>query len=95
MVSLKTVATGLAVAVSTVMGQCNSASESQLVGFGAGTTGGGSGGGTTVNSCSALESALEDGGVVRISGILSGCDILRVQSGTTILGATSNSGTSS
>ena len=64
----------------------------QLVGFGAGTTGGGSGSGTTVTSCSALTTALKSSGVIRISGILSGCGTLKVLSNTSVLGVGSNSG---
>ncbi|PGH27791.1 hypothetical protein AJ80_00579 [Polytolypa hystricis UAMH7299] len=64
----------------------------QLVGYGAGTTGGGSGSGTTVTSCSQLEAALKNGGVIRVNGMLNGCDILRPISNTSILGVGSNSG---
>jgi pectate lyase len=64
----------------------------QLVGYGAGTTGGGSGSGTTVTSCSQLESAIDNGGVIRVNGMLSGCGILRPQSDTSIIGVGSNSG---
>jgi pectate lyase len=71
---------------------CGSASVNQLVGFGAGTTGGGSGSGTTVTSCSALQSAISKGGVISISGTLSGCGSMRLVSGTTIKGVGSNSG---
>lgn len=75
-----------------VNSQCGSASVNQLVGFGAGTTGGGSGAGTTVTSCSALQSAVAQGGVINISGTLSGCGVVRLVSGTTIKGVGSNSG---
>ncbi|KAL2204923.1 pectin lyase-like protein [Sarocladium strictum] len=71
---------------------CGSASVDQLVGFGAGTTGGGSGAGTTVTSCSALQTAIAKGGVINISGTLSGCGSMRLVSGTTIKGVGSNSG---
>lgn len=74
--------------------QCGSASVNQLVGYGAGTTGGGSGSGTTVTSCSALTSALSSGGVIRVSGTLSGCGSLRLVSGTTLVGVGANSGMS-
>ncbi|KAH9895415.1 polysaccharide lyase family 1 protein [Xylariomycetidae sp. FL2044] len=63
-----------------------------LVGYGAGTTGGGSGSGTTVTSCSALEAAAEAGGVITISGMLTGCDIIDLVSDTTVIGSGSNSG---
>lgn len=71
---------------------CGSASVNQLVGFGAGTTGGGSGSGTTVSSCSALEDAIENAGVIKISGTLSGCGILDLLADTTVIGVGSNSG---
>ncbi|KFA61313.1 hypothetical protein S40285_05987 [Stachybotrys chlorohalonatus IBT 40285] len=73
-------------------GNCGSASVNQLVGFGAGTTGGGSGTGVTVTSCSALRSALANGGVIRISGTLTGCGRMDVQPNTSLLGVGSSSG---
>ncbi|KAF2277293.1 pectin lyase-like protein, partial [Westerdykella ornata] len=66
----------------------------QLVGFGAGTTGGGSGAGVTVDSCSALTTALKTGGVIKIKGKLSGCGVLRVPSNTSLLGVGKGSGLS-
>ncbi|KAH8706301.1 pectin lyase fold/virulence factor [Ilyonectria robusta] len=71
---------------------CGSAAEDALVGYGDGTTGGGSGSGTTVTSCSELSSAIAAGGVITISGILSGCDILELASDTTIIGSGADSG---
>ncbi|KAF2015132.1 polysaccharide lyase family 1 protein [Aaosphaeria arxii CBS 175.79] len=68
------------------------AAVDQLVGFGAGTTGGGSGSGTTVNSCSTFEAALKNGGVIKVNGKISGCGILKVLSNTSILGVGSSSG---
>ncbi|KAF3905081.1 hypothetical protein AA313_de0209418 [Arthrobotrys entomopaga] len=64
----------------------------QLVGFGAGATGGGSGSGITVTSCSALAAAAKNGGVIRVSGQLSGCGVIDLQSNTSLLGVGSNSG---
>jgi hypothetical protein len=64
----------------------------QLVGYGAGTTGGGPGPGTTVSSCSQLSAALANGGVIKVNGMLSGCGILRPISNTSIIGVGSNSG---
>lgn len=78
----------------TETGNCGSVNEQQLVGFGVGTTGGGTGSGTTVTSCSALTSAVKTGGVIRINGLLSGCGIIVVPSQTSILGVGSNSGES-
>jgi pectate lyase len=68
------------------------AAVDELVGYGAGTTGGGSGAGTTVTSCSALETAAAAGGVVKINGLLSGCGAILVASDTTVLGVGANSG---
>ncbi|KAJ6259385.1 hypothetical protein Dda_6286 [Drechslerella dactyloides] len=64
----------------------------QLVGFGAGVTGGGSGSGVTVTSCSALSAAAANGGVIRVSGLLSGCGVIDLESNTSLLGVGSNSG---
>ncbi|KAI2638338.1 polysaccharide lyase family 1 protein [Xylaria nigripes] len=72
-------------------GACGSPDFS-LQGYGAGTTGGGSGSGVTVRSCSDLESAAEAGGVITVSGILDGCDIIDLVSDTTVIGEGSQSG---
>ncbi|KAI0517070.1 polysaccharide lyase family 1 protein [Xylaria bambusicola] len=72
-------------------GSCSSPNYS-LQGYGAGTTGGGSGGGTKVTSCDALESAAESGGVITISGVLDGCGIIDLASDTTVIGSGSRSG---
>lgn len=64
----------------------------QLVGYAAGTTGGGSASPVTVTSCSQLSSALSKGGVIKIQGKLSGCGTLLVPSDTTILGVGRGSG---
>lgn len=64
----------------------------KLIGYGQGTTGGGSGAGTTVTSCSALSAALPKGGVIYINGILSGCGVLKMVSGTSVIGVGANSG---
>ncbi|KAF2839475.1 polysaccharide lyase family 1 protein [Patellaria atrata CBS 101060] len=66
----------------------------QLVGYAAGTTGGGTGAGTTVTSCSALTAAAKMGGVIKISGILNGCGIIELVDNTSILGVGANSGLS-
>lgn len=68
------------------------ASVDQLVGYAAGTTGGGAGSGTTVTSCSALTAAAKAGGVIKISGSLSGCGIIKLVSNTSVLGVGSNAG---
>ncbi|KAI1181678.1 polysaccharide lyase family 1 protein [Nemania serpens] len=72
-------------------GSCGSPNYS-LQGYGAGTTGGGSGSGTTVTSCSALSSAAKSGGVITISGVLDGCGIIDLVGGTTVIGSGSLSG---
>ena len=64
----------------------------ELVGYGAAATGGGSGEGTAVASCSEFESALEAGGVISVSGTLSGCGTLDVPGDTTIIGVGADAG---
>ncbi|KAJ4305440.1 hypothetical protein N0V90_000971 [Kalmusia sp. IMI 367209] len=66
------------------------ASINELTGYAAGTTGGGSGSGTTVTSCSALTTAAKAGGVIKISGTLDGCGIVKLVSNTSVLGVGSN-----
>ncbi|RMJ15266.1 hypothetical protein CDV36_005053 [Fusarium kuroshium] len=73
-------------------GSCGAAAVDELVGYGDGTTGGGSGDGVTVTSCADLTSAVANGGVIKIDGLLSGCDIVRLEGDTTILGVGSGSG---
>ncbi|UPK93374.1 hypothetical protein LCI18_004309 [Fusarium solani-melongenae] len=72
-------------------GSCGAAAVDELVGYGDGTTGG-SGEGVTVTSCADLTSAVANGGVIKIDGQLSGCDIIRLEGDTTILGVGSGSG---
>ncbi len=64
-----------------------------LVGYGAGTTGGGSASAVTVSSLSALTSAVSGSTakVVKISGTISGSGDVKVGSNTTILGVGSSS----
>ncbi|EPS37974.1 hypothetical protein H072_8302 [Dactylellina haptotyla CBS 200.50] len=64
----------------------------QLVGYGGSATGGGSGSGTTVTSCSALSAAAKNGGVIKVSGLLSGCGVVDLVGGTSLLGVGSGSG---
>lgn len=71
---------------------CSSAGVDDLVGYGVGTTGGGSGTGTTVTSCSKLEAAIANAGVITISGVLDGCGVLDLLSDTTVIGSGSGSG---
>ncbi|KAJ8693339.1 hypothetical protein PTI98_008343 [Pleurotus ostreatus] len=65
-----------------------------LIGYGAGTTGGGNATPQTVTSCSALAAAvaLEVPAVIYISGSLSGCDIIDIEADKTIIGVGANSG---
>jgi len=65
----------------------------ELVGFAAGTTGGGSGAGTTVASCDELTAAAKAGGVIKIKGTLSGCGIVKIAvNDVSILGVGSDAG---
>ncbi|KAH7134907.1 pectin lyase fold/virulence factor [Dendryphion nanum] len=75
--------------------QARAAPVDELVGFGAKTTGGGSGAGVTVKTCAELTTALKTGGVIKISGKLSNCGTLRVPSNTSLLGVGSGSGLAS
>ncbi|KAF1999308.1 polysaccharide lyase family 1 protein [Amniculicola lignicola CBS 123094] len=68
------------------------AKVNELVGYAAGTTGGGSGTGTTVTTCAALTAAAKVGGVIKINGVLAGCGIIKVISNTSILGVGAASG---
>ncbi|KAI3391098.1 hypothetical protein diail_7949 [Diaporthe ilicicola] len=75
--------------------QANSTSGGPI-GFGAGTTGGGSATPVTVTSCAELAAALAgtEAKVVQIDGLLDGCGTLDVESNTSILGVGANSGAS-
>lgn len=64
----------------------------ELVGFAAGTTGGGSGAGTTVASCSELTAAAKQGGVIKVKGTLTGCGIVKLVGNTSVLGVGNNAG---
>ncbi|KAF1362732.1 pectin lyase-like protein [Lizonia empirigonia] len=68
------------------------AAVDELVGFAAGTTGGGSGAGTTVSDCAGLTAAAKNGGVIKIKGTLTGCGIVKIISNTSVLGVGSNAG---
>lgn len=90
------VATAALTAASTAYGapmEKRAAAVDELVGFGAGTTGGGSGAGTTVTSCDELTAAAKVGGVIKINGMLTGCGVIRFDvPGTSILGVGKGSG---
>ncbi|KAF4977384.1 hypothetical protein FZEAL_6074 [Fusarium zealandicum] len=73
-------------------GSCGAAKVDELVGYGDGTTGGGSAQAVTVASCADLTSAAANGGVINIDGNLSGCDIIKVESDTSIIGVGAESG---
>ncbi|KXJ89327.1 pectate lyase B [Microdochium bolleyi] len=79
------------ITVAAAAANCNSPNYA-VVGYGAGTTGGGSGSGTTVTSCAALTTAAKAGGVIKVSGNLSGCGIVDLKSDTTVTGVGANSG---
>lgn len=66
------------------------------IGFGAGTTGGGSAAPVTVTSCAELEAAIEgeEPKVVQIDGKVQDCGTLVVGSNTSLLGVGANSGAS-
>lgn len=66
------------------------------IGFGAGTTGGGSAAAVTVSSCADLESAIagEEAKVVQIDGVVEDCGTLEVGSNTSLLGVGAESGAS-
>ncbi|CAI6340114.1 unnamed protein product [Periconia digitata] len=68
------------------------ATVDELVGYAAGTTGGGSGSGTTVSSCSELTAAAKNGGVIKVKGNLKGCGIVKLVSNTSVLGVGSDAG---
>jgi pectate lyase len=61
----------------------------ELVGFGAGTTGGGNATPITVTTCADLEAAVdvEGAAVVHIEGLISDCGVIDIQSDKTILGS--------
>lgn len=63
-----------------------------LVGYGAKATGGGSGSGTTVTSCSDFTTAAKAGGVIKISGVLDNCGVVDLVSDTSVIGVGAKSG---
>lgn len=83
------------VAASTVYGaplERRAAKVDELVGFAAGTTGGGSGAGTTVSTCAQLTAAAKTGGVIKVKGTLQGCGIVVIPSDTSVLGVGKDAG---
>ncbi|RYN48646.1 hypothetical protein AA0114_g6932 [Alternaria tenuissima] len=90
------IATAAMTAASTAYGapmEKRAAAVDELVGFAAGTTGGGSGAGTTVTSCAELTAAAKAGGVIKVKGMLTGCGVIRVgTAGTSILGVGKDAG---
>lgn len=79
-------------AVSAAPMEKRAAAVDELVGFAAGTTGGGSGAGTTVSDCAGLTAAAKKGGVIKVKGTLTGCGIVKLVSNTSVLGVGSNAG---
>ncbi|MFJ8362062.1 polysaccharide lyase family 1 protein [Streptomyces sp. NPDC093984] len=88
------VSVALAVAAGLALPQPAGAAETAPVGFGAGTTGGGSTGAVTVSTLAAFKSAVTGGSakVVRVSGLIALSGQVDVGSNTTILGVGSSSG---
>ncbi|QRV95128.1 pectate lyase [Ceratobasidium sp. AG-Ba] len=85
--SVATLAFGLGVVFANPIEKRASTSESVTVGYARGTTGGGSASPVTVTSLSALKSALSSGNkVVIISGSISGNEVVKVPSNTSVLG---------
>jgi pectate lyase len=64
----------------------------ELVGYAAGTTGGGSAAGTTVTTCAQFATATKAGGVIKVSGTLKDCDIVRIPANTSVLGVGKDAG---
>ncbi|KAF2644652.1 pectin lyase-like protein [Massarina eburnea CBS 473.64] len=70
--------------------QARAATVDELVGYAAGTTGGGSSDGTTVSDCDALTAAAKAGGVIKIKGTLKDCGIVKIPADTSVLGVGSD-----
>ena len=87
-------ATALAVAAALALPQSASAADSSPVGFGAGTTGGGSAAAVTVSTLDAFKSAVTGSSskVVKVSGLISLSGQVDIGSNTTVLGVGSASG---
>ncbi|KAF8602567.1 pectin lyase-like protein [Ceratobasidium sp. AG-I] len=61
-------------------------SDKATLGFGSGTTGGGSATAVTVTTLAALKTALAAGGVILVSGTITGNEVIKVPSSTTVIG---------
>jgi pectate lyase len=87
-------ATALAVAAALALPQSASAADSSPVGFGAGTTGGGSAAAVTVSTLDAFKSAVTGSSskVVKVNGLISLSGQVDIGSNTTVLGVGSASG---
>ncbi|MGC9535910.1 pectate lyase family protein [Streptomyces sp. UG1] len=87
-------AAALATAAVLVLPQAAGAAESSPIGFGAGTTGGGSASAVTVSTLAAFKSAVTGSAakVVRVNGLISLSGQVDVGSNTTVLGVGSSSG---
>jgi pectate lyase len=87
-------ATALAVAAVLALPQSASAADSSPVGFGAGTTGGGSAAAVTVSTLDAFKSAVTGSSskVVKVNGLISLSGQVDIGSNTTVLGVGSASG---
>ncbi|MFI0960258.1 polysaccharide lyase family 1 protein [Streptomyces sp. NPDC021080] len=87
-------AAGLAVTAALVLPQAAGAAETAPVGFGAGTTGGGSTTAVTVTTLAAFKTAVtgDAAKVVKVSGLISLSGQVDIGSNTTVLGVGSGSG---
>ncbi|NGN67018.1 polysaccharide lyase family 1 protein [Streptomyces sp. A7024] len=87
-------AAAAAAATATLLPSSATGAESAPVGFGAGTTGGGSASAVTVNSLAAFKSAVagDQAKVVKVSGTISVSGQVDVGSNTTVLGTGASSG---
>ncbi|MFF5364166.1 polysaccharide lyase family 1 protein [Streptomyces scabiei] len=87
-------AAALATAAVLVLPHAATAAETSPVGFGAGTTGGGSAGPVTVSTLAAFRTAVtgDDAKVVRVSGLITLSGQVDIGSNTTVLGVGPSSG---
>ncbi|MET9890962.1 polysaccharide lyase family 1 protein [Streptomyces sp. NPDC006465] len=92
--ALVTAGSALAVTAALVLPQSAGAAETSPVGFGTGTTGGGSATGVTVTTLDAFKSAVTGNSakVVKVSGLISLSGQVDIGSNTTVLGVGSASG---
>ncbi|MDW8810142.1 polysaccharide lyase family 1 protein [Streptomyces scabiei] len=92
--ALVAAAAALATAAVLVLPHAATAAETSPVGFGAGTTGGGSAGPVTVSTLAAFRTAVagDNAKIVRVSGLITLSGQVDIGSNTTVLGVGSSSG---